>query len=727
MIVVFLLMALSVNTECAKETPKRCQIVHQNKYTDVPCVNLGGYRYAELPEAATVLQTSELPKDPRLMPEIGNGHIATVIQGDSMFMNGLYNGYNCTSHRARIASTCGVITECLTNCSSRIYKLDLARGIFIERYDGDGFYMEIRTYAHRVLNRLFVVEIEMSRQGNQNVTMGIKVNSGKPSTDIKYNTQLKHLNNGKILVGRTTEPEYPSIVGTIPVGIIYDDVPDNITIPNGISAMTVYFFTGISLQSSESITYYDKGMELMVNRTLLSTHVDAWMDVWNKGRIDVEGNDDLARTNYASLYYLLSSLPLQRDQHNWPFWGLAPCGLAHGDIGDYLGRKFWDQETWMFPSILLLHVDISKLIIDSRVRKLTLAQANAGFRGYKGALYPWETAFTGLEVDCPGSMGFSEFHLSSDISFAIRQFFYLTNDTDFILHEMAGETMLQIAEFWESYVYLNPTTNMYEFNNVTGPDEYNVGVNNSVYTNILAGMCLQSAQMAGKMMGKETPKVWQDIQDRLYIPYDKDTVYHPEFDGYKIGTSIKQADVILIGFPFMYKYESDEARRNDLNIYEKVVGNGPAMTWGMYAVNWLELGGNKNHADELFLRGTKNVQKPFYTWTENADGSGAVNFHTGMGGYLQSVIYGYGGFRINENSLNFNPQMLPGTSRWNITGLDYRGNSLDFSFQENEMFVTLTNRTSTVVKIYLYKDETTKILSSTSQTFPVQKAEITVE
>lgn len=36
---------------------------------------------------------------------------------------------------------------------------------------------------------------------------------------------------------------------------------------------------------------------------------------------------------------------------------------------------------------------------------------------------------------------------------------------------------------------------------------------------------------------------------------------------------------------------------------------------------------------------------PLQVWTENADGSGAVNFLTGMGGFLQAVLFGCTGFR----------------------------------------------------------------------------------
>lgn len=36
---------------------------------------------------------------------------------------------------------------------------------------------------------------------------------------------------------------------------------------------------------------------------------------------------------------------------------------------------------------------------------------------------------------------------------------------------------------------------------------------------------------------------------------------------------------------------------------------------------------------------------PPQVWTENSDGSGAVNFLTGMGGFLQAALFGFTGFR----------------------------------------------------------------------------------
>lgn len=39
-------------------------------------------------------------------------------------------------------------------------------------------------------------------------------------------------------------------------------------------------------------------------------------------------------------------------------------------------------------------------------------------------------------------------------------------------------------------------------------------------------------------------------------------------------------------------------------------------------------------------------------WSESSDGSGVVNFLTGMGGFLQAVLFGYTGFRCVSKVTN---------------------------------------------------------------------------
>lgn len=77
-------------------------------------------------------------------------------------------------------------------------------------------------------------------------------------------------------------------------------------------------------------------------------------------------------------------------------------------------------------------------------------------------------------------------------------------------------------------------------------------------------------------------------------------------------------------------------------------------------------------------------------WSENADGTGSVNFHTGIGGYLQSLLFGYVGFELTNNHIIMNPLLPPSVTKVSVTGFDYVGNSLDVIFDAANMNITLT-------------------------------------
>lgn len=82
------------------------------------------------------------------------------------------------------------------------------------------------------------------------------------------------------------------------------------------------------------------------------------------------------------------------------------------------------------------------------------------------------------------------------------------------------------------------------------------------------------------MNGKTPPSQWETIAKGMKIPFDDEQQIHLEFDGYK-GQKIKQADVVLLGYPLMYPM-SPQVRLNDLVYYTpRTDGHGPAMTWGM--------------------------------------------------------------------------------------------------------------------------------------------------
>lgn len=69
---------------------------------------------------------------------------------------------------------------------------------------------------------------------------------------------------------------------------------------------------------------------------------------------------------------------------------------------------------------------------------------------------------------------------------------------------------------------------------------------------------------------------------------------------------------------------------------------------------------------------------------------GAFNFITGMGGFLQSILFGYGGFRLTVEHLEGNPTLPPGIDKFVIHGLDYLGCSFDMVIQSTTIDVEST-------------------------------------
>ena len=89
----------------------------------------------------------------------------------------------------------------------------------------------------------------------------------------------------------------------------------------------------------------------------------------------------------------------------------------------YDGHTFWDCETWMFPSLMMWHPSLARSLIKYRNDRVGEAKGKALSynKGYEGAMFPWESGFTGVEV-CPSwaSTGQLEQHITGDISFAVQ-------------------------------------------------------------------------------------------------------------------------------------------------------------------------------------------------------------------------------------------------------------------------------------------------------------------
>ena len=308
---------------------------------------------------------------------------------------------------------------------------------------------------------------------------------------------------------------------------------------------------------------------------------------------------------------------------------------------------------------------------------------------FLGAMFPWESAVSGYEV-CPEEVyGKHEIHITGDIVMAIKQHFYSTKSLKF-LKEIGFLIVYQSALFFESRVQFDKTKNAYVINDVMPPDEYQYPVNNSVYTNVIAKLSLEFAVYCGSVLNVFVPESWSEIARNMYIPFDNKLQYHPEFEGFDITNSssfVKQADTILISFPLMFPMPNN-VKRNDLLFYANCTDpDGPAMTHSMFTIGLLEVG-EENLAFEAFQNNFGNIKEPFKVWSELRDETGATNFITGAGGYLQSLISGYLGVRLKQDSLSFNMTRIQ-TSSLQVNGIKYFGASIRLFVSKKLCYVQL--------------------------------------
>ena len=396
------------------------------------------------------------------------------------------------------------------------------------------------------------------------------------------------------------------------------------------------------LNEAERYVIYAK---LQGVQRLIQFHNAAWDSLW-KSDIIIEGDDASQRDVHAAMYHLYSFV---RDG---TAYSPSPMGLS--GLG-YNGHVFWDAELWMFPAILVLHPEMAKSMIEYRYQRLAEAKHNAFAHGYKGAMYPWESAATGNEETPVWALsGPFEHHITADVAIAAWNYFAITQDTSW-LKEKGFPIIKACADFWASRVEKNGP-GKYDIKNVVAADEWAENVDNNAFTNAAAKANLNYAVMAANILHEPVDNEWIDVEKNIPILKLSDGVTS-EFEGYH-GQKIKQADVNLLAYP-LKEITGQEQIKKDLEYYEPRVGEGsPAMTHAIFALLYARLnepGKAWNAFEETII---PNKKEPFGVIAETAGGTNPY-FATGAGGYLQSVLMGFGGLDITPNGITQIKTSLP--------------------------------------------------------------------
>lgn len=467
-----------------------------------------------------------------------------------------------------------------------------------------------------------------------------------------------------------------------------------------------------------------RGRKLGLKR-LFQAHEREWHERWKKADFIIRGDEFAQKALRFNLYHLL--IAGHPD-------GRVSVGARTLSGEGYRGHIFWDAETFVFPFFLFIHPRVAKSMLMYRWHRLDPARKIAAAKGYKGVLFPWESADTGEETTPSWYKSMDgqifrietmneEHHLVADIAYAVNQYAEATGDEEF----MSGhglELLIETARFWASRVTYNKKKRHYEIRHAMGPDEFHSGINNNAFTNELARFNLNISlkwchwvkerhhkkwiKLAKKLkfIARELT-TWKKIADKIYIPYSKKKKIIESFEGYlklkdvritqldqnfmpiippqatpvENGKTqlIKQADVVMLNYLLPHKYSLSEIKRN-YRYYERRCLHKSSLSSSIYAAVAARLGDEEKALHYLSIALQADLL--------DVHGNAWEGFHAASGGGIwQALVMGFGGMSLAENRIIFNP-CLP--ELWQLMSfhIQFRGSLLRIEVKKKEVRIT---------------------------------------
>jgi trehalose/maltose hydrolase-like predicted phosphorylase len=424
-----------------------------------------------------------------------------------------------------------------------------------------------------------------------------------------------------------------------------------------------YAITGSSISSANNPDPLNEAERLTIfarlegTSRLIAHHNQAWDELW-KSDIQIGGEPQVQQDVHSMLYHLYSFSRAGTS--------LSPSPMGLSGLG-YNGHVFWDADLWMYPALLVLHPEIAKSLVNYRFDRLEAARQNAASHGYKGAMFPWESAELGIEETPVWALsGPFEHHITACVALAAWSYYCVTQDKQWLL-EKGWPILSATADFWASRVERNGPGH-YDIKNVVASDEWAENVDNDAFTNAAAQANLKAAAAAAKLLGITPDPNWQLVADNIPILKfdDGTTKEHATYN----GEGIKQGDVNLLAYPLKTIVDVAQVKK-DLSYYETRVPNvgTPAMTQAIFALLYTRLGDGEKAYHFFKDAYEPNLLPPFRVIAETKGGTNPY-FATGAGGVIQSILMGFGGLEITENGIIQVKSTLP--HQWNsltITGV----------------------------------------------------------
>jgi hypothetical protein len=404
--------------------------------------------------------------------------------------------------------------------------------------------------------------------------------------------------------------------------------------------------------------------------SLLDGHRAAWSKLWQSD-IRIDGDPRAQLAVHSDLYYLLANMAPDIS------WGVGACALTTG----YVGHVFWDSDTWLFPALLLFHPQRARSIVMFRDRTLPAAQQRAREAGFAGAKYPWEAdPDNGSEqiLYAAHRLSIGEIHVNADIAIAQWQYWLATHDLEW-LRKDGWPVIRDVAQFWASRATYDAAKQRYEIRDVVSVMEPYAHVDNDAFTNASAAKALRIATSAAKLVGAQADPRWAEIADKLYVPLSEQEQRHLPLDPHERLHDPGDSDLSFLAFPSLDLPMDPTVRRNDYRNdaapleqsgrIPTTMGLAP-LTIAASAVG--DVAGTTSWLEDNISRNM--LKSPFDVRTETVHNNTGY-FLTGSAGFVQSLVYGLTGLRIEETGLveKYPPVLPAGWKSLTLTNVTFDG------------------------------------------------------
>lgn len=453
--------------------------------------------------------------------------------------------------------------------------------------------------------------------------------------------------------------------------------------------------------------------------TLFEEHAAVWKHKWDECDITIEGDIAAQQGIRFNIFQLTQTYTGEDERLN-----IGPKGFTGEKYG---GSTYWDTEAYCLPFYLgTAEQQVAKNLLIYRHKHLQRAIENAGKLGFKNgaALYPMVT-MNGEECHNEWEITFEEIHRNGAIAYAIYDYIRYTGDESYLASH-GLDVLVGISRFWAQRVNFSKEKNKYVMLGVTGPNEYENNVNNNWYTNYIARWTLRYtleslnkvkssnvsdySRIIGNLNLKDDEtSLWSKIADNMYLPEDKTRGVILQQDGFldkdimtvsqlpkedrplnqkwswdRILRScfIKQADVLQGLYFFEDDFDTETIKRN-FDFYEPMTVHESSLSPCVHVILASKLG-YEEKAYEMYLRTSRLDLDDYNNDTE--DGCHI----TSMAGTWLSVIKGFGGMRVKNDTLHFTP-FIPKKWKSYSFRIEFRGRVIKIKVSNQRIETTLVS------------------------------------